>query len=207
MHLMNLPNILTLARVFAIPLMLLAFYWPWAGYDAETMRLVAAWCFIIASITDWFDGWLARKWNQSTPFGAFLDPVADKLIVACALVALVHKLPLDLRDGLFQKNDMHETLIVLSAAIIICREILVSALREWMAGLGLRSVVAVGWIGKCKTTAQMLAIGFMLWKVDSLAPLPTYAVGVGFLYIAAVLTLWSMLIYLQAAWPALIGKK
>ncbi len=205
--LFNIPNMLTMARVVAIPLLMLALYWPWPEQtDPTTLRLVAAWCFIIASVTDWFDGWLARKWNQSTPFGAFLDPVADKLIVACALVGLVHQLPHDLENGLFSKNDIHQTLIVMSAAIIICREILVSALREWMAGLGLRSVVAVGWIGKCKTAAQMLAIGFMLWKIDSLAPLPTYLTGVIFLYVAAVLTLWSMFIYIKAAWPVLMGK-
>lgn len=180
---MNLPNILTLSRIIMIPLMVACFYLGEAG------RIVAAILFSVAAITDWFDGYLARKWNQSTPLGAFLDPVADKLIVAVALVVLV--------------EHYNTILISIPAGIIICREILVSALREWMAEIGKRANVAVSMIGKVKTTFQMIAIIVLMG-----ADLHLWFVYLGYfaIYIASVLTIWSMIIYLKAALPDLLAK-
>lgn len=182
---MNLPNILTLSRIFMIPLMVACFYWP-----GETGKILAAILFSIAAITDWFDGYLARKLNQSTPLGAFLDPVADKLIVAVALVLLV--------------EHYNTFWISVPASIIICREILVSALREWMAELGKRANVAVSNIGKVKTTFQMISIIVLLG-----AGLHHWLVYLGYIaiYIASVLTIWSMLLYLKAALPDLLAKE
>ena len=179
---MNIPNLLTLLRVALIPVFILLFYLPFAwSYWA------AAAVFALAAVTDWFDGYLARRWEQSTPFGAFLDPVADKLMVAVALVLLVEE---------------HANLwLTLPAVIIIGREIVVSALREWMAELGARAHVAVSSLGKWKTAAQMLALVILLGN----PPQPTMWVGAGYvlLLVAAGLTLWSMLQYLLAAWPHL----
>lgn len=182
---MNLPNILTLSRIFMIPLMVACFYWL-----GETGRIIAAILFSIAAITDWFDGYLARKLDQSTPLGAFLDPVADKLIVAVALVLLV--------------EHYNSFWISVPAGIIICREILVSALREWMAELGKRANVAVSNIGKVKTTFQMIAIIVLLG-----AELHVWLLYLGYaaIYIASVLTIWSMLLYLKAALPDLLAKE
>ena len=184
--------------------MLFFFYWAALEHRAGNhelavnLRLVAAWMFIAASITDWFDGYLARKWGQMTPFGAFLDPVADKLIVAAALIAIV------------QQEDF-QIFRTLAVIVIISREITVSAVREWMAEIGERGKVAVGWVGKLKTTFQMLAIGFMLWKTDTFnwkasIGYDVMQIGELLLFIAAALTLWSMFIYLKAAWPSLKGK-
>lgn len=179
---MNIPNLLTLLRVALIPVFILLFYLPFAwSYWA------AAAVFALAAVTDWFDGYLARRWEQSTPFGAFLDPVADKLMVAVALVLLVEE---------------HANLwLSLPAVIIIGREIVVSALREWMAELGARAQVAVSNMGKWKTAAQMVALVILLGNPPQL----TIWVGLGYmlLIVAAVLTLWSMLQYLLAAWPHL----
>lgn len=179
---MNIPNLLTVLRVALIPVFILFFYLPfsWSYWAASAV-------FALAAITDWFDGYLARRWEQSTPFGAFLDPVADKLMVAVALVLLVEE---------------HANLwLSLPAVIIIGREIVVSALREWMAELGARAQVAVSQLGKWKTAAQMVALVILLGNPPQL----TVWVGMGYvlLIVAAALTLWSMLQYLLAARPHL----
>lgn len=178
---MNIPNILTLARIAFIPLLVVLFYLPFVW----SMPLAAA-LFGLASLTDWLDGYLARRWNQSTPFGAFLDPVADKLMVAVALALLIER---------------YEAIwLTLPALVIIGREIVISALREWMAEMGERGQVAVSWIGKVKTTLQMVALLVLLaFPQDN----PLALLGVVTLYVAAVLTLWSMILYLRAAWPHL----
>ena len=147
--------------------------------------------FGIAALTDLLDGYLARRLNQLSAFGAFLDPVADKLMVAVALVLLV--------------QDNPSPLFAVPAAIIIGREIAISALREWMSEIGARTKVAVSIIGKLKTTIQMIAILLLLFKMP-LAGFPTHDVGLVLLYIAAALTLWSMVVYMRAAWPLLSGK-
>jgi len=181
--LLNLPNILTLLRVAVIPLVMGLFYLSIPG-----ARQIAAALFVAACITDWFDGYLARRWNQTSRFGAFLDPVADKLLVAVSLVMLL--------------EDRPGGLLAAMVAVIIGREITISALREWMAELGQRTRVAVGMIGKFKTGVQMTAISLMLWAIP-FAGLPIYLIGYGLLGIAAVLTVWSMCVYLAAAWPHL----
>lgn len=182
----TLPNILTFIRILFIPLLVLVYYLPMEG-----RYLLSAAIFGLAALTDWFDGYLARKLNQMTPFGAFLDPVADKLIVAVALVILVESRP--------------SLLITLPTMIIICREILISALREWMAEMGKRTSVAVSMVGKVKTTLQMIAIALLLLADPDGSKLLN-GLGTLMLYAAAILTLWSMTIYLVAAWPRLMGK-
>jgi CDP-diacylglycerol---glycerol-3-phosphate 3-phosphatidyltransferase len=188
----NTPNILTLLRILLIPLFVIVYYLPyrWSNEAATVL-------FILAGITDWLDGYLARRLGQYSPFGAFLDPVADKLMVAAALVMLladprVHTLALDAR------------VFAIMALIIMGREIAVSALREWMAEVGKRSRVAVSSVGKLKTVGQMVAIGFLIWR-EPLWGLPIFRVGEILLYLAAALTLWSMIVYLRAAWPNLMG--
>lgn len=178
---MNIPNLLTLARLVFIPLLVILFYLPFTW----SLPLSAA-LFGLAAITDWLDGYLARRWDQSTPFGAFLDPVADKVMVAVALALLVER--------------FDSALLTLPALVIIGREIVISALREWMAEMGKRASVAVSWIGKIKTTLQMVALLLLLGT-----PPGTWIANLGVvtLYIAAILTLWSMLQYLRAAWPEL----
>ena len=180
---MNVPNTLTLLRIALIPVLVVIFYlpYPWASVAAASV-------FIAAAITDLLDGWLARKLHQTSAFGAFLDPVADKLMVACALVVLV-------------QADPRPSLAVASA-IIIGREIAVSALREFMAQLGQRARVAVATVGKVKTTLQMVAIALLLFRQPVLS-LPIYELGYWALMAAAVLTLWSMGIYMRAAWPVI----
>ncbi len=172
----NIPTILTLFRVILIPFFILVFYLPFQWSPFVTMLI-----FGIASVTDWFDGYLARKWNQSTPFGAFLDPVADKAMVVTALVLVT--------------EHYHAFWISIPAIIMIVREIIISALREWMAEVGSRSKVAVSWIGKVKTTAQMFALGGLLWRQS----FTMEVLAVILLYIAVVLTVWSMMHYLVAA--------
>ena len=182
---MNIPNLLTVLRVALIPVFILFFYLPfsWSYWAASAV-------FALAAVTDWFDGYLARRWEQSTPFGAFLDPVADKLMVAVALVLLVEE---------------HANLwLSLPAVIIIGREIVVSALREWMAELGLRAKVAVAMVGKVKTTVQMIALGFLLYR-EPLLGFPIFLLGEWLLAASALLTLWSGFEYLRAAWPSLIA--
>ncbi len=181
MKLDNLPNVLTLGRIAAVPLVVVLFYWthPWSNP-------LAAIVFIAAAITDTLDGYLARRLGITTPLGEFLDPVADKLMVATALVLLVG----------------HDTrpLIVITGIVIIGREITVSALREWMAHLGARATVAVSGMGKLKTIMQMTGLSMMMFREDVFG-LPVYDTGVVLLVLAAALTLWSMVSYLRAAWP------
>jgi CDP-diacylglycerol--glycerol-3-phosphate 3-phosphatidyltransferase len=182
----NIPNSLSLLRILLIPVLLLTFFSP-----LEWSRQASAMVFLAAAITDWFDGYLARKLDQQTPFGAFLDPVADKLMVSTALLLLLSADP---------RIEM-----TVSAIIIIGREITISSLREWMAELGARATVAVSMLGKIKTTAQMTAITVLLWQAP-LAKLPLYEIGLVLLYVAALMTLWSMVVYLKAAWPVLREK-
>jgi CDP-diacylglycerol--glycerol-3-phosphate 3-phosphatidyltransferase len=179
----TLPNILTWVRIAAIPLVVLAFYAPEHWADP-----VAGLIFAAAGITDSLDGYLARRLGQTSRLGAFLDPVADKLIVATALVLLVSKDP--------------RPVIVLMAAVIIGREIAISALREWMAEVGQRRKVAVSALGKYKTILQIIGLAMMLYRWD-LWRLPIYKLGVMLTVLAAVLTLFSMFVYLRAAWPEL----
>tara|TARA_R110002110_G_scaffold66978_1_gene183145 strand:+ start:247001 stop:247609 length:609 start_codon:yes stop_codon:yes gene_type:complete len=177
----NIPNALTIMRILLIPVLAVVFYLPFKNH-----LLVAAGIFAVAAITDWFDGYLARRLGQMTAFGAFLDPVADKLMVAIALVLLVER---------------HDTLLfTLAACVIIGREIVISALREWMAELGERTSVAVSYIGKVKTGFQMVAITGLL-AIDPVTD-ESWMLALCYLvlYAAAVLTLWSMFIYLKAAW-------
>ena len=180
---MNLPNSLTLSRVLIIPVFMAVFYSP-----LPWKHLLAAGLFAAAAVTDWLDGYLARRLGQTSAFGAFLDPVADKLLVATALVLLVQADP--------------RALLALAAAVIIGREIAVSALRELMAELGEKATVSVAMIGKIKTTAQLIAIVLMLYQ-ESVFGLPVYEIGFVLLYVAAALTLWSMIVYLRAAWPVI----
>lgn len=183
---LTFPTVLTLFRIVLIPVLVLVFYLP----QSWSNELVVA-IFITAALTDWADGWIARKYQLTSPFGAFLDPVADKLIVAIALILIVQRNP--------------EMLITLSAAVILGREITISALREWMAELGQRARVKVSSIGKSKTILQMVAIGFLLYG-EPLLGLPVLEIGITLLVIAAVLTIWSMIIYLRSAWPAIRGE-
>lgn len=181
---MNLPNILTLSRIILIPVFVIVFYLP-----LEERYWLSAGIFALAGATDWLDGYLARRWNQATPFGAFLDPVADKLMVAAALILLVQLSRVD----------------ALIAVVIIGREITISALREWMARVGQSASVAVAYVGKLKTAAQMVAIPMLLFNA------PIYGVdmrmfGNILIYVAAALTLWSMGYYLHRAMPLLQGK-
>lgn len=180
---LNLPTFLTLFRVVLIPFFIFSFYIPF-----EWTNLVTTAIFFIASITDWFDGYLARRWKQTTRFGAFLDPVADKVIVAAALVLVA--------------EYYHTWWITLPTIVIISREIIVSALREWMAEVGSRTKVAVSWIGKIKTTAQMFALGGLLWRYDQVMEIAAIVL----LYVAAILTLWSMVQYLKAAKGSLLEE-
>jgi CDP-diacylglycerol--glycerol-3-phosphate 3-phosphatidyltransferase len=182
----TIPNILTLLRIILIPVLVLVFYSP-----LEWSYQISAAIFGLAALTDWLDGYLARRLQQLSVFGAFLDPVADKLMVTVALVLLV--------------QDNPSPLFAVPAAVIVGREIAISALREWMSEIGERTKVAVSIIGKIKTTIQMVAILLLLYKMP-LGPFPAHDVGVILLYVAAILTLWSMLVYLRAAWPILAGS-
>ena len=184
---LNLPNQLTLFRVAVIPLLVIVFYTDW-----QWRFLACALLFSLAGITDALDGHIARKYNLSTPFGAFLDPVADKLIVVVVLTLLV------------ESND--DPVFTLPAIVIICREILISALREWMAEIGSRARVSVSSVGKLKTTLQIVAL-ILLLAFPHGSPLYLHEVGLVCLYAAAVLTLWSMVLYLKAAWPSFRSKK
>ncbi|NOR70127.1 MAG: CDP-diacylglycerol--glycerol-3-phosphate 3-phosphatidyltransferase [Methylomarinum sp.] len=179
----NLPTNLTFLRIALIPLLAVIFYSPW-----EYANMVSALIFIFAALTDWLDGYLARKMGLETAFGAFLDPVADKLMVAIVLVLIV------------QEQD--SAALAIAAAVIIGREITIASLREWMAEIGQRATVKVSSLGKWKTTAQMSAITLLLYR-DDLLGLPINLMGYWLLYIAAILTLWSMVNYLSAAFVAL----
>ena len=180
----NIPNLLTFFRILLIPVFVILFYLPY-----QWSYLAAALVFILAAATDWFDGYLARKLNQSTAFGAFLDPVADKLMVAAALILLVQLSRVD----------------ALIAVVIIGREITISALREWMAQMGAHGLVKVAALGKLKTIVQMTAISCLLFEQDLLG-LPVFRIGEWLLAIAAALTLWSGWDYLHAAWPTMRKK-
>jgi len=185
---MNIPNSLTLLRIAMIPVFVVVFYLPFSWAN-----LVACAIFTLAALTDILDGYLARKLGQISPLGAFLDPVADKLMVAVVLVCLVDRDSHNLQWGL---------LLALPAAVIIGREITVSALREWMAELGARSKVAVSIYGKIKTIAQLVALGVLVFQ-RPIFGIPVYVIGMVLLYIAAALTLISMFQYLSSAWPKL----
>lgn len=180
---LNLANAITGIRILAIPLCVLLFLLP-----LSWSRNAAALVFAVAAISDFVDGYVARKFNQMTAFGAFLDPVADKLIVAVALVLLV-----------FSEQNWMMTIV---AVIIIGREITVSALREWMANQQASSHVAVSMVGKVKTTFQLIGLSFMLWG-EPLWGYDVHEMGFAALLIAAAMTLWSMWVYLSAAWPVL----
>lgn len=181
---MTLPNRLTLFRIILIPCFVICFYWPY-----QHAAFVACGVFVIAAITDWLDGYLARRLNQSSRLGAFLDPVADKLMVAVILIVLLQATP--------------EIWLAAPVAVIIGREITVSALREWMAEIGARGKVAVSWLGKVKTTFQMIALGLLTVSHAPVTPVWLGQAGVLLLYAATILTLWSMLVYLRLAWPDL----
>ena len=181
----NLPNALTLARIVLIPVFIAIYYLPWSWAHGT-----AAIIFAVASFTDWLDGYLARKLQQTSPFGAFLDPVADKLLVACSLLILVGAKDIDY--------------ITLPAIVIVGREIVISALREWMAELGRRASVTVSYVGKVKTALQMLALILLLAFQPGMTALGVS--GVILLYLAAILTIWSMVIYFLIAWQELAKK-
>ncbi len=181
----SLPNLLTLLRIIMIPIFIIVFYLPW-----DWARWTAAWIFAIASITDWLDGYLARRLEQISPFGAFLDPVADKLLVASSLLLLVGARDIDY--------------ITLPAIVIVGREIVISSLREWMAEVGKRASITVNYIGKFKTAVQMVAILLLIAFQPGASYLGLW--GVVLLYLAAILTIWSMVVYLLIAWPELTKK-
>lgn len=179
----NIPNALTWIRVALIPIFVLVFYLPWIG-----AHFIAAAIFTVAALTDWLDGYLARLLNQASAFGKFLDPVADKLMVAVALVLIVG-----------QYQGQFEIMLEIPAAIIIGREIVISALREWMAEIGKSRSVAVSYLGKVKTTFQMLALILLLAEPIRLFNGLLINAGIILLWLAAGLTIWSMIIYLRAA--------
>ncbi|NKB63316.1 MAG: CDP-diacylglycerol--glycerol-3-phosphate 3-phosphatidyltransferase [Gammaproteobacteria bacterium] len=183
---LNIPNILTLLRIALIPVFVVMYFWPSANRE-----LLITGIFVLAAITDWLDGYLARKMNAVSALGAFLDPVADKLIVSTALVLLVSDLST-------LGRVFHPIPFAIATCIIIGREIVISALREWMAELGERGAVAVGPIGKIKTVFQMVAISLLLYAKPIMG-LPIFIIGEIAFYIAAILTLWSMWVYLRAA--------
>ncbi len=185
----NIPIALTWLRIVFIPLILVLYYVPQSWWADITRDQIAAWVFIIAAITDWLDGWLARRWHQTSAFGAFLDPVADKLMVSAALLILLSIGRVD----------------AVIAFIIIGREITISALREWMAQIGASGSVAVSWLGKFKTAAQMVAIPCLLYYQD-IYGVSTRVVGQVLIIIAAILTVWSMLYYLKKAWPEIAKR-
>ena len=191
---LNIPNLLTLLRILLIPVLFVVYV-----LDVKWSNQLATAIFVIAAITDWLDGFLARKLNQYTPFGAFLDPVADKLIVATALVLLA-------TDDNVLNLVISVPLFAAAVAIIIGREIVISALREWMAELGKRASVAVSYIGKVKTAMQMIAISMLIYK-EPLFGMPTFILGEILLFVAAALTLYSMFVYLKAAWPVLTEQE
>ncbi|KMN29703.1 CDP-diacylglycerol--glycerol-3-phosphate 3-phosphatidyltransferase/cardiolipin synthase [Chromobacterium alkanivorans] len=187
----NLPIFLTWLRVALIPICVAVFFLPDSVLLLQSRNQVGAAIFALAAITDWLDGYLARKLGQTSAFGAFLDPVADKLIVAAALILLVQ---MGRTEGWM-------------AMIIIGREIAISALREWMAEMGTRKSVAVAYIGKLKTAAQMVAILLLLYAGPLLPGVSTLILGNAFMVVAVILTLWSMVYYLRMAAKEFSGKK
>jgi CDP-diacylglycerol--glycerol-3-phosphate 3-phosphatidyltransferase len=187
---MTIPTIMTWTRIFAIPLIVGVFYLPESVASGAEKNLVATIMFVVFAATDWLDGYLARKLNQTSSFGAFLDPVADKFLVCACVLVLVH----------LQRAD------VFVALIIIGREIAISALREWMAQIGASKSVAVHMIGKLKTVAQMVAIPFLLFDGILFNEIDTHRWGVWLIWAAAVLTVWSMVYYLQKAIPEIRAR-
>ena len=187
---MTIPTLMTWTRIFAIPLIVGVFYLPEAAASQAERNLIATVMFVVFALTDWLDGYLARKLNQTSSFGAFLDPVADKFLVCACVLVLVH----------LQRAD------VFVALIIIGREIAISALREWMAQIGASKSVAVHMIGKLKTVVQMVAIPFLLFDGKLFGVIDTHQWGVVLIWVAAVLTVWSMVYYLQKALPEIRAK-
>jgi len=187
---MTIPTIMTWTRIFAIPLIVGVFYLPDSLATQAEKNLIATVMFVVFAATDWLDGYLARKLNQTSSFGAFLDPVADKFLVCACVLVLVH----------LQRAD------VFVALIIIGREIAISALREWMAQIGASKSVAVHMIGKLKTVAQMVAIPFLLYDGLLFGVVHTHVWGVWLIWAAAFLTIWSMVYYLQKALPEIRAR-
>jgi CDP-diacylglycerol--glycerol-3-phosphate 3-phosphatidyltransferase len=185
---LNTPNLLTLFRMALIPVVVALYFMPVAGVYVTAV-------FLLAGLTDWLDGYLARRLDQTSEFGAFLDPVADKLVVAVVLVLLVS-------DGDVLARVVSQKLFIVAVAVIIGREIAVSALREWVAQSGVQPSIAVSTLGKVKTTVQIIAIALLLYGQD-LVGFPTLLVGESMLYVASALTIWSMVGYLKSAWPAI----
>lgn len=179
---MNIPMLLTYIRIFLIPAIVITFYLP-----SKMGHVLAAFIFVFAALTDWFDGYLARNLNQTTKFGMFLDPVADKLIISVALVLIV--------------AEVGEAYVAVPAAVIIGREIVISALREWMAEIGKKTSVAVSLVAKIKTTLQMVAVGMLLYCPG--CGNWFFICGIILLYLAVAMTLWSMYMYVKTAWPDL----
>lgn len=186
---LTLPTMLTLVRIALVPVLVILFYLPYYWSNLACVVI-----FVAAAITDWADGYIARRHGQMSRFGQFLDPVADKIMVATALILLV------------QRQEHYEAIFAIAAAIIVGREITISALREWMSEIGERNLVKVSWPGKLKTGFQMTAIGFLLYH-DNIWFLPIALIGELLLYISAALTLWSMWTYLTSAWPAMSNQK
>ncbi|MFA7496863.1 MAG: CDP-diacylglycerol--glycerol-3-phosphate 3-phosphatidyltransferase [Acidithiobacillus sp.] len=184
----RLPNYLTVLRIVLVPIFVALFYW---GGGLRTYGATAV--FAVAAVTDWADGYLARRYQGVSPFGTFLDPVADKIMVVTALILIA------------SSGEMAPLLAGILISVIVGREITVSALREWMAELGERKKVAVSWLGKAKATTQMIAILFLVYQ-NALLGVSARIVGVGLLIIAAAMTLWSMVGYLRAAWPSLMAS-
>ena len=180
---LTIPTILTLGRIVSIPILIVVFYLPY-----QWTHLAAAAVFALGALTDWLDGWIARRYGMYSKFGAFLDPVADKLAVAVALILILQRHP--------------SMWFALVAAVIIGREITISALREWMAEIGQRARVNVAGVGKVKTIVQMLALVMLLYE-DPLFDLPIFLIGAMLLAVAAALTLWSGYLYLRASWPSM----
>ena len=184
---LTIPTLMTWARIVAIPLIIGVYY---LNFDLQTKNLIATVLFVVFALTDWLDGYLARKLNQTSAFGAFLDPVADKILVCASLLVLVQLTRVD----------------VFVALIIIGREIAISALREWMAQIGASKSVAVHMIGKLKTVAQMVAIPFLLFDGRLFGIIDTMLWGTWLIWIAAIMTIWSMIYYLQKAIPEIRAR-
>lgn len=184
---LTVPTLLTWARIVSIPAIVGVFYLDWRP---ENQNLFATVLFVVVALTDWLDGYLARKLNQTSSFGAFLDPVADKLMVCAALLVLLYLRRVD----------------ALVALVIVGREITISALREWMAQIGASRSVAVHMVGKLKTTVQMVAIPFLLFNGSLFGLIDTHLWGTFLIYLAAVLTIWSMVYYMQKALPEIRAR-
>ncbi len=186
MNLVNFPNCLTLIRIALIPILVLFYYLPW-----QYSSFFCAFIFVFAAITDWLDGFIARKYKLETKFGAFCDPVADKLIVVIALLLIV--------------EAYNSFILTLPAVVIVSREVLIAGLREWMAHQGKSNLVAVTYASKVKTFLQMLAISLLLYSCNNLYGY-VGLIGIGTLFIAALITLWTMCVYIVSAWPDIFGK-